>query len=392
MATNRRIYQTSLLYVGPTGANSCTGAHSLAGNGQSGSAYGNIVSATSGVNLIAELFRVQSVNDNWNKNLTDVNQFGELGAIDRVPISPPTVSLSYNYLLANLVNENLIGLTVGKAGDAALVSCVSGILNNTTDMKNYFVKTVGEGNDAIDYNPSSYDVISLGNCYVNSYTSQGSVGQFPTVDISLEALNIQQQSVTHAVGAYIPAVVQSDGTAITGWGYNLPTGLTSFNNLGLTNNVGISVLRPGDISLSLGLGAGDGFVSESDIKIQSYNVSFSLNREDLQKLGSKYAYAKLPRFPATATMSVTALVGDFQTGSLVEIVNNNKDFNPSVTIKKPGDATTTIVYYQLRGAKLDNQDFSENVGSNQTITMNFATQISGPQSPNGLVMSGIINP
>lgn len=383
MPRNRLIYPSELLYVGPTGANSCTGKLSSAG------IYGNILSAVSGSNLVAEAYRVQNVSHNWNKSLTDVNQIGELGAIDRVSIEPPTVTLNYSWLQNNLINESLLGLTVSNVGQAQ-VSCVSGILNSLTDTKNYFLKIVGEGNDAIDYNPATYDVISFGNCYLSSYTAQGQVGSFPTVDVSIAALNTQAQTVTQANGAITPAVFPTDGSSVTGWGYILPTGLTSYGNASLTQNNGISVLRPGDTTLTLGLGAGDGFFAESDMKIQSYNVSFSLNQEDLQKLGTKYAFAKLPRFPVQATMTVNAIVGDMQTGSLVEIVNNNTTFNPIINIKKPGDAATTVVCYQLKGAKLESQDWSSAIGSNATVNMTFTSQIGGPQdTANGLFISGV---
>ncbi len=390
MARNRVIYQTELLYVSPSGTRPATGQHST------GSVYGNILSATSGLNLVSELYRVQKIDNSWSKKLTDVNQFGELAAVDRVSLEPPTVALNFSYLLSNFINEDLIGLTVASASrnSSSQVTCLSGILTSVTDQKNYFVKTVGEGNDAADGSFATYDVVSFGNGYISSATWQGSVGNFVTADISVSALNAQMQTVTHAAGAMIPAVNQADGTNITGWGYVLPTGLTSYNNAGLTSNQGISVLRPGDVTLNLGLGssAGDGFANQSDIKVQSFNVSVNTNQEDLQKLGSKYAYAKVPRFPVTATMTVNALLGELQTGSLVQIVNDNKDFNPSITITKPNDATTTICYFQLGSAKLDSQSFSTSIGSNKTVDFTFTTQAGGPQDvTHGLFLSGIVS-
>jgi len=397
MARTRRIYQTDLLYVGPTGYRSATGTHNP------NAVYGNILSATSGVagatsvlansGYIAQLHRIQKIDHNWSKSLTDVNQFGELAAFDRVGLEPPTVGLTYSYLLSNFVNEDLMGLSVaaGSRNTPTNISCLSGILASVTDQKNYFLKTVAEGQDASDLNPATYDVVSFGNGYISSVTWQGSVGSFPTADVTVAALNAQMQSVTHAAGAMIPAVNQADGSNITGWGYALPTGLTSFANAGLTNNQGISVLRPGDITLSLGVNAGDGFAQESDIKVQSFNVSVNTNQEDIQKLGSKYAYAKVPRFPVQATMTVNAILGEHQTGSLVEIVDDNKDFNPSITITKPGDSTTTICYFKLAGAKLDNQSFSHSIGQNATVDFTFSSQIGSSQDlSHGLFLSGVV--
>jgi len=386
----RQIYQTDLLYCGPTGVRPATGQHSSTG-------FYNTdpyKAATSGSNFIAQLYRIQKIDHNWTKKLTDVQQFGELAALDRVGLEPPTVGLNFSYLLSNFINESIIGLTVSKAGDANQVSCLSGILNATQDQKNYFIKTVGEGNDAVDLSPASYDVISFGNGYLSSATWQGSVGNFPTADISVQALNTQMQSVNSGIGAMIPAVNQTDGSNIVGWGYVLPTGLTSYNNLGLSNTAGISVLRPGDITVNLGLGsaatAGDGFADSSDLKVQSFNISINTNQEDINKLGTKYAYAKVPRFPVNATMTCNCLIGDHQTGSLVKIVDDNKDFNPSVNITQPGTSSQTICNFQLKGAKLDSQSFSSSIGSNKTVDFTFTTTISGPNdNSHGCFLSGI---
>ncbi len=123
------------------------------------------------------------------------------------------------------------------------------------------------------------------------------------------------------------------------------------------------------------------------MKIQNYSFTYSLARENLDKLGSKYAFAKVIQFPAQATLNVTANVGDAQTGTLVEIINNNTTFNPSITIKKPG-TTDTVVYYQLRGSKLDSQNVTESIGPSKSVTMVFSSQINGPQSTNGVFCSG----
>jgi hypothetical protein len=373
MPRNRQIYQTDLLYVGPTGANPATGSL--------------FAGATP---LIAQLYRVQRADYNWSKQLQDVNQFGELAAIDRVSLQQPTVGLTFSYLLSNFINEKLLGFTVNKAGDLTEVSALSGILATVTDSKNYFVKTVAEGADAADNAGLVYNSLAIGNGFLASYTSQGSVGGFPSVDISVEGLNINGDSFTVGItGNATPAVRPIDGTAITAHYYKLPTGLTSYNDANLTADNGLSVIKPGDITLALGLTAGDGFFDESDLKIQSYNLSFNFNREDLQKLGSKYAFAKVPVFPVQCTMSVTANVGEFQTGSLVQIVNDNKSFNPSVTLKR-GDTNATIAKYTLKNAKLDNQDLSSAIGSNKSITMNFVSQMAGPEDlTKGLFLSGI---
>ena len=388
MARTRQIYADTALFVGPTGQNSATGKH------YSLSPFKNNPPSTaemfSGDNFIAELYRIQRVSWNAQKNLTDVNQLGELAAIDRVPLSPPTVSMSVEWIQANVINESLMGLTVTAAGGVQ-ISCISGLLAGNTSPKNYFLKTVAEGQDVADNAPTNYNVIALGNGFISSYTAQGAVGGFPTVSVALDGLNIQADSITAATGVLIPAINPSDASLITGYYYKLPSGLTSYNDAGLSNNFGISALRPGDITLSLGLNAqGDTFFDPNDLKIQSYNISFNLNQQDLQKLGSKYAFAKVPQFPVVASMQVQAIVGEFVTGKLTEIVNNNFSFNPTVTITKPGDTTTTVVKYTLANAKLDTQSSDINVGANKTLDLTFNTQIGGPSdTTKGVYIQGV---
>ena len=396
MASNRvrQLYQSDLVFVGPTGI--AGGANQPAtGALGAGAVWGNYLSVVSGANYLAELFRVTRVDDSWNRTLTNVNQIGQLAAIDRVTITQPTVNLTLSWIQNNFVNESLIGLTVIRSGSAQLLTCISGILNQTTEPLNYFVQTTPEGTDAINYltgpgNQASY-VVSFGNAYLESYTANGRINEFPSVDVSLRALNAQAQLVTGGVPVMTPAVYPGSGTNITGWAYILPTGYPSFNNVGVGfgNWQGISALRPGDIKFSLGLGAGQGFVDPS-FHVQSYSLSLPFNREDFLQLGSKYAFAILPRFPIDVSLTVDALVSDLQTGSLVEIVNNNDSFNPSINITTPG-TNNTVVFYQLSNAKLQDNTFSQSVGSTaKTVRMTFVTQIGGPQDTTNIVsMSGI---
>ena len=129
MARNRIIYQSEALFAGQlTGV---TGDHNE--------------------NQIKQLHRVQSANYAFNISRTDVNQFGELAAIDRVVLDTPTVSLDFSYYLANFANEANLGLTVNGVSSSAddMTSALSGILNRTADERNFFIQTSREGEDAV---------------------------------------------------------------------------------------------------------------------------------------------------------------------------------------------------------------------------------------------------
>jgi hypothetical protein len=361
MARNRIIYQSEALYAGPSPA---TGDHFSGGN--------------TGTNLVNQLHRIQSANYSFNITRQDVNQFGELGAIDRVILESPTVSLDFSYILNSFGNEESLGFGPLDSTD---VTCISGILNKTADERNYFIRTVAEGSDAhtIGSGIANQNVIAIGNGFITSYSTEASVGNFPTVTVNVEGLNMQfDNGVT---GNYIPAITPSNGTKITSKKYALPTATSS-----IAQN-SVSALRPGDINLTIDQPSGGATIS--DAKIQSYTLSFDLARTPLQKLGSKFAFAREINFPVTVNMQVQAEVGDLTTGTLADIISTDRTYDLQVTLKHPTSGTDQMIY-KLEGAKLDSQEFSSSIGANKAVTLSFSTQINGPSvTDRGLFMSGL---
>lgn len=362
MARNRIIYQSEALYAGPSPA---TGDHFSAGN--------------TGNNLVQQLQRVQSANYSFNIARQDVNQFGELAAIDRVILESPTVSLDFSYILNSLGNEELLGFS---PLDTDQVSCISGILNKTQDERNYFIRTTAEGTDAlgIGTGAANQNVIGIGNGFISSYSTEGSVGNFPTVTVNVEGLNMAFDA--GVTGNHIPAVLPADGSKITGKQYALNSVVTS------QAATGVSALRPGDITVDIS-SYGEGGANISDAKIQSYTLNFDLARDPLQKLGSKFAFAREITFPVTVSLAVEALLGDLTTGNLADIITSDRNYDVSISLKHPTTSAIQAKYF-LKRAKLDSQEFSSSIGDNKSVSLNFSTQIGGPtQNDRGLMMSGV---
>ncbi len=391
MSRNRVIYQSDGVYVGPTPA---TGAHTSSGQGL----YGNLGGQLSGANSIDQLTRIQSVAWSAAVNRQNVNQFGELAAIDQVILEQPTVSLDLTWLLASFANERYIGLTVTPTGQTQQITCISGILTKVSDEKNYFIAQAGEGLD-INNNPNlniaGTNVYGFGNMFLNSYNSEGSVGNFPTVSARFEGLNYVVQ--TGVQGNAVPSVFPSDGTRVSGWFYSLPN--TTSNADPGTGDLTISALRHGDITLSITesgtnaeyheLGATPSAVSGA---VQGYRFSYDLRRESLQKFGTPFAYSKEVTYPLNVTCSINGLVTDLNTGSLETIICNDKQYNVEVAIKRPGcDANRPVVVkYRMLGAKVANQSYNLNIGSNKTFTYDFTAQIGSPTQNLGLFLSGVV--
>lgn len=391
--THSRInYAAQALYVGPTPA---TGGHYYSQNNPTAKVAED--PGVSGYNLILQLYRIQSVNFNYNVNRTPVHQFGELPAIDRPILEPSTVPLSFSYLLANMFNESGLGFHT-----QGLYNCVSGFLTKDQDDKNYFLKIVEEGREALNdtrSNSNNY-TIGFGNGFITSYTSRAAVNAFPTVDVTVEAANVTFDT---GISGTIPAIIPSNGARMTGFRYTLPTASGSHG----TGFLDISVLRPGDITLSFrqrsakdegNLNAptaaySTAGVSIDDAHIQSYNLAFNLNRDAIQSLGSKFPHSREITFPVDVTLTVDALVTKLTTGSLSDIVNCDDSYDVTINLKNPicpGETQSVVARYILKNAKLNSQSYTSDIGGNQAVTLEFGGQIGGPsQTLLGLYMSGV---
>jgi len=379
----RTQYNQQSLYVGPCPA---TGKH-----------YND----ASSTNYVTGLYRIQSCNYSVNISRTPVYQFGEQVAIDRPILETPTVSLSANYLLANAWNEKMLGLvTDGK------LPALSGIVNRTQDEKNWFLKIVNEGKDSVgDTTAVSEDVavIGFGNGFLNSYSTQASVGSFPTVDFSVSALNMV---INTGISGRSPAINPANGLRVQNgpeYDYSLPTALSSPG----AGDLDISVLRPGDITLTIKkrYAPDEGILSEAtadydtigpdidNANIQSYSLSFDLGREPLQALGSRFAKTRFISFPVEVTCSIDALAADLTTGAISDIIDNDHAYDIKINIVKPvppGTAATRMMEYRLKNAKLNSQSYSNGIGDNKTVSLEFSASVgSASQSNVGLFISGV---
>lgn len=399
MSRNRVIYQSETVFVGPSPA---TGLHYIDAYQLSGTASGqgfyvggpydgqpfngNPLITGSGqlVNVAAsnelkEITRVQTASHSFTINRQDINQFGQLGAIAREIVETPTVSFDMSYYLTDGGNEDFLGLNIG-----GQVSALSGILNKSTDEKNIFVLTVGEGNDSVNNSDTSqYEVLSIGNAFMSDYSIEASVGGIPTATWSFEALNIQYELGS---SGEIPAIIPQNGQKVTGEYYFIPTPSGSYANQ-------ISALRHGDIELQLETPFGAKVSGEGSAHIQSFNLSVPITREPLERIGSKFAFSREITFPVTLTLTVNANIADIEAGDLSSILCDDQDYNLAIIMREPncdaGVVAPVAMRYDIKGAKFDSESVSSSIGANKTVDITFSAQIAGPQDlQRGLFISG----
>jgi hypothetical protein len=380
MARNRIIYQSLALYAGqPTGASGVAAMHT-------------------GSETVKQLSRVQSWDSDFSRNFTDINQYGQLAAIDRIEVEAPTVNMSTSWYPTDGLNEKYIGLSVAASGDTKVPSLLSGILTKETDEKNYFLTVANQGNDMVGYDKSTTGVFGIGNCFLTSYSLEASVGNVPTASADFEALNFAVYSgigspltgvggvITGGLSA-LPSINAEAGTKNTGW-FQIPAATENHQYAGYTGN--FAVLRPGDITLTLGTGDSKGFLN-TDLKIQSFTISTDLGRTPIEKLGSRFPFSREIDFPITASLSVEAQAGDLADFNLSDLLCETENRDISITLRKNscGGSGDAAMVAQIKGAKLLSENLSTSIGDNATVTFEFETSIGGPQETGkGIFLSG----
>lgn len=369
MARNRTIYNVLAVYASQVG----------------------VSGMQTGSNTIKQLSRVQSFDEDFSRNLTDVNQYGNLAAIDRIEVEAPTVNSSLSYYVTDGSNERYLGLSVAPSGTptGGLFSCISGILNKTSDEKNYYLLIADEGNDANNYDISSLSpvgksgVIGVGNGFITSYSVNAAVGDLPTATVDLEALNIRVYA--NATGVLdVPAVNPENGLPVTTAQFRLPKGQTN------DSSTQVSALQPGDVIFTIPTSGVLGF-NNTDLKVQDFTLTFDLSRTPLQKLGSRFAFSREIDFPVTATLEVNAEVGDVEDGNLADVLCENKNYDFTIRMNRPscGGSSNAALIYVFKQAKLISQSFSSAIGDNATLSATYEVQLGAPQDTDrGIFISG----
>jgi len=357
---NRVIYQSQALFAAPTGTVSVTAA-----------SHG--------------LRRVQSCNYNFSVSRQDINQYGELGAIDRLILQEPTVAVDMSYYFEPTgFNEGHLGFKTTAASGTSTVSdhMLTDIISGGSgfDQKNVYVLVSDAGIDANDGTAMSSGtvdgIIGIGNAFLTSWSLEASVGAIPTVSCAFEGQNIVFTGGNTAYQIGNPAVLDGADLSETSL-VTLPDGAGLFDS-----GTEVSAVRPGDITLTLGSSNSDNSpmfgLTESDLKIQSASVSMTIGREPIRKLGKSFAFAREITFPINCTMTVNAIVGASASNKLYTLMTTNGDstkFYCELKLTGYQGATAHSSLIMLKGAKLDSQNFTSSIGPNKTVTLELSAQI-----------------
>lgn len=446
MATNQRnriIYQSQALFMSPNStkyhlqkaADGTADTNATTWVGITGiAAYNSQTEDLRSLTMPVE--RVQSANFNFSINRTDINEFGKLARIDSIVMESPTVGLDFNYYLTDGYNERLLGFNIPTDIDGSRASNVynaddlcnygksalSGLIEDNQG-NNYFIVVTKEGKDLDGSDRSAsndnFDVISIGNGFISDYSVEASVGAIPSASVSVEGFNIKvddrisggEVNNSNTYAPYVPAVNIENGQYDTTKNPNNGGPMqfviqgaeaTDVMDIG-TDTSTIKALRPGDIVLTIGDAANyQGLTDLNDADdgeahIQSFSISIPMSRTVLGRLGNTFGYARVIDLPLNVDISISAVVSEYNVSNIFQKLCSTQKHNFTLALytcntSTGGRSDVKAIEYQIKGARLESENFSNAIGDNQTVDITFSCQVGGANDTNnGVFMLGRYN-
>ena len=302
-------------------------------------------------------------------------------AVDDI-VRSPNVSFNMTYLFSPyMLNEYLIGISGENVG-------VSKIVNSqlNRDQNFYLLVDNDVGSDILHQfsqspprtNFSGMNCISMGNCFLTNYSVGFQVGSLPTASVSFEGSNLKMDALT-GQQITIPSINLASGNA-SGAGLLKLTGLkdsfTGYVNsvFDTTPNVyNMPVVSPQNVDVILENLQVGGYPLVSGALIQSLDISIPFERTSLYGLGSNYVYGRKLQLPLRATVNLSAIVEDFNSGdsSRLHVAEEKYDFQ----IKFSDQKRTTSGAFNFHDARVNSLSYSLDINGNMQFSASYSIEI-----------------
>jgi hypothetical protein len=264
-------------------------------------------------NANAQLELIQSADVDFAVSRQDVFEFGNLYAVDNIQVEPPTVSLNFSYALSS--GNGVTPTNASKLG-----------MDNFDTFLNEQGRT---------YGISGAGTLIITSGIVKTYSVDGSVGNIPTVSVSVDATN-----ATYTAGNPI-----FKGTA-------------GFSG---TNTVA-TVIQPKDITVQIGVGAQG---TNQAYEARSFTFALDITRNKINKLGTLTPIANILSGPPKVTVDT-------------EIILNGTD-NPKFDPNVPQNVRIACgdKAFQINNAKLADFKVTNTLDDIQVCSITLEAPITG---------------
>lgn len=257
-----------------------------------------VLGVSSGNNTL-QLELVQSADVDFSVSRQDIFEFGNLYAVDNIQVEPPTVTLNFSYALASgtaiIPNSQKLGMT---------------------DFTTFLADTTGR-----NYTISGAGTLSIPSGLITSYSVEGSVGNIPTVSVSVQALN-----ATYTAGN--PLFPNQAGHA----------GTTTVAN----------IVKPQDINISFG---------GTNYEARSFTYTLDIAREYVNKLGTITPIANIMTAPPKVTVDAEIILNGtqnpkFDQNSGVNVIISCGDKNFQIDNAKLSSFTSNLTLDDIQVASI----------------------------------------
>ena len=444
MPRTRVIYNCLGLFAGPAPS---SGYHFI---DNVGNLNGNVITGVPGNlnhNLLQNIYRVQNVSYSLPLERHDVAELGKKSFLHR-GTKPAPITLNFEYLQNGILNELRLGFNSNFAryfadfngspfyADNFQQTALDGFFSRSDerlptefswpmryrDKKNLFVVVGRETDGDLKKNYANYVSIdpaatefanyAFGDAYISSYRSTATIGDFPKASVGYICDNLVYN--ISGSGVKFPSVNPRDKTVHQNQGVDIKFAIPSLHEV----TGFLSVLRPGDITLDfVSLPRLTGFfatyrgysgvarpnetninnlgVSFPDIKIQNYSIDLTFNRRDKHQIGYHLPIDRVIENPVVANFTFGAVLGDGQSGSFMELLNRNDDYNITIKLKNPPNYASfggmTAIQYDFKRAKFSSINYEASIGTEKKVDVSFSCEIDDQDLSKGMFMSGLFN-
>lgn len=248
------------------------------------------------------------------------------------------------------------------------------------------------GRDSIHPNLSGFDMISFGNCHLDSLSMSQTINGLVNSDYSFTAYNMKAERVSGKDGDNFSFSGEAPSINLAGDQTNIvnsfPLGysFTGLNNKFQKSLTGSSVFPSRNTVISLsGLNNVETFLIETD-SIQDFDFSTNIESKEIHTIGKKYPIKRKALFPSEGSFSFTNKVSTFR-------VNRNEDyedFSAERDLKKYLDnqafykitlemtnITGKSVTLEMPSGRLESQSYSSSIGSDLECNLSFSFDLFG---------------
>ena len=341
----------------------------------SGDAFSEVKNTGS---YISRLDFIQNYAFSFDVQRQALKQIGSFDFASNSTQLAPDVNLSISYYLNDGWNEDFLGFNINSGSYSNFIG--SEIFDATNDRNFYVAIADNQYYDASAATSlNNFNILGIGNTYINSYNISVSVGQLATVSCDFVGANATIS--TYSANNYMPSV-DTDNTGQTASGANKKYGIEILDSsrfdryvTGFKNqfNGGCPF---GKVSVTTSEVYGSDSIKFGELfnNIQSLNFNLNFERKALYGFGNNHPFARKLQRPIGGSISFETIVDTLEAENLAEVFAKEdvsiSGLNFNIIFKNQSDVEKFGL--GISGAKLDSYEIGAQVGGRSAISTNWS--------------------